>query len=137
MRNRNAAKGWCRDGRKQPHHRLEVFHSAKALVVELYGITRSYPSDELYGLTSQLRRGAVSVVSNISEGSARDTDSDFLRFLYMARGSLHEIDAQLEISEELHLLDGIDCSELRRAFDRTSRQLQGLINKIKRDVQSP
>ncbi|MFB6264115.1 MAG: four helix bundle protein, partial [Bradymonadaceae bacterium] len=89
--------------------------------------------DEKYGLVAQLRQAAVSVPSNIAEGSARDTDAQFLRFLNHARGSLAEIDTQLELAGELGILDGLDVSDARRTFDRVSSALQSLINRIEAD----
>jgi four helix bundle protein len=126
--------GWARPNRQRPHHRLNVWQSAKELVLDIYAVTRHLPDDERFGLVSQLRRGAVSVISNIAEGVARDTDSEFLRFLIMARGSLNEIDAQLEICEALSFLENVDCRQLRENFDDTSKQLQGLINRLRRDI---
>ena len=125
-------EGWYREEKRRPHHRLRVWQSSKALALELYRVTSYFPDNELYGLTSQLRRAAVSVSSNIAEGAARDSDRDFLRFLFMSRGSLNEIDTQLEIADELGMLVAIDLTELRTHFDKTSARLQGLIRRLKR-----
>jgi four helix bundle protein len=126
-------EGWYRTDKRRPHHRLRVWQSAKELALEIYRITARFPDSELYGLTSQLRRAAVSVPSNIAEGSARSSDGDFLRFLSMSRGSLNEIDTQLEIAEELEFLAAMDTTDLRRHFDDTSARLQGLIRRLQEE----
>lgn len=70
-------------------------------VVEIYTLTRSFPSTELYGLTGQLRRAAVSIPSNLAEGATRKNTKEFIQFLYIAKGSLSEIETQLMIAERL------------------------------------
>jgi len=82
-----------------------VWRKAKSLAVHIYQGTDGFPRSELYGLTSQLRRAAVSVVSNIAEGQGRLTSGEFLHFLGQARGSLLELDSQLEIAYDLAYLD--------------------------------
>ena len=122
---------WYRPKKQRPYHRLRVWQSAKKLALLIYRVTGAFPKSELYGLVSQLRRASTSVVSNIAEGSARGSDRDFLRFLFMARGSLNEIDTQLHIADELGYLDDARIGALRRTFDETSALLQGLINRLK------
>src|SRR5437016_390948 len=78
--------------------------SSKALVVECYRVTDAFPRNELFGLTNQLRRAAVSVPANIAEGQARFSTQEFIRFLTIARGSLAELETHIEISKELHYL---------------------------------
>ena len=85
----------------RPHHRLVVWQDAMLLVEDVYALTRAFPEDERFGLTSQLRRAAVSVPSNIAEGAARSGAAEFLRFLHIARGSLAEVDTQLRLAERL------------------------------------
>jgi four helix bundle protein len=126
---------WYSDTRRRPHHDLDVWHSAKELSLQIYRVTDAFPDEEKFGLVAQLRRAGVSVASNIAEGAARRTDSDFLRFLYMARGSMNEIDTQLEVAGELGFLDSLEITELRQAFDDTSGSLQGLISTIQRDIE--
>ncbi len=129
MRQRQSS-GWYRSDRERPHHKRHVWQSAKLLAVEMYRVTNAMPASEQYGLTSQLRRAAISVPSNIAEGSGRGSGKDLLRFLLIARGSLNEIDTQLEIAEELGFISEVDLGNLRKHFDKTSGQLQGLINRI-------
>jgi len=80
------------------YQQLIVWQKAMLLVSEIYRLTQGFPDNEKFGLTSQLRRAAVSVPSNIAEGSGRGSDKDFCRFLYQARGSLTEIETQLLIA---------------------------------------
>ena len=76
------------------HKKLRAFELADEVVLFIYQITRDFPKEELYGLTSQIRRAAVSVASNIIEGSARDTQAEYVRFLDIAYGSLREVSYQ-------------------------------------------
>jgi len=88
-------------------------------------VSRVFPEDEKFGLTNQLRRASVSVPSNIAEGAARGSNADFLRFLYIARGSLSEIETQLTISKRLNLSTGYDAIEEK--IEHAFSQLGGLI----------
>jgi four helix bundle protein len=119
---------WRAQVEQRPRHQLEVWRLAKELAVEIYMLSGHFPDCEKYGLTSQLRRAGNSVQSNIAEGAARDTDRDFRRFLYQARGSLEEVDCQLELAGELGYLDELDVSSLAEKFNHLSRGLTGLIN---------
>lgn len=109
---------------------LIAWQKAKALAVEVYRVTRSFPADERYGLTSQIRRATVSVSANIAEGYGRGTTSDFLRFLRIARGSLAEVDTLTEIASELTLIapDNGVFGQIAEA----DRVLQGLIASLER-----
>lgn len=78
------------------------------LVTEIYRITNNFPRDEVYGLTSQMRRAAVSVPSNIAEGAARTSNKEFLQFLSIARGSLSELETQIMISINLDYVQDMD-----------------------------
>jgi four helix bundle protein len=106
---------------------LRVWQDAVDLVVRIYDFTRQLPSDEKFGLVSQLRRAAVSVPSNIAEGNARRGRADYLQFLRMARGSMAELETQLIICERLGH-EGID-ETLEHLF-RVRRQLQALIRSL-------
>jgi len=86
------------------HKDLEVWKVSMDFVVEIYQMTKPFPQSELYGLTTQLRRAAVSIPSNIAEGSARKNTKEFIQFLYIAQGSLFEIETQLIISERLEYI---------------------------------
>ena len=97
---------------KLKHKSLEVWRASIELVAEVYRVTAKFPSEELYGLTSQLRRASVSVPSNIAEGSARRSTKDRKRFHEIARSSLVEVDTQLEISLVLGFLAQEDAEML-------------------------
>ena len=90
---------------------LRVWQEAKQLAIEIYKITSQGNLSKDYGLKEQLQRAAVSVASNIAEGYERNSDKDFIRFLYMAKGSLSELSTQLEIASAIGYLDN-DSSEL-------------------------
>jgi four helix bundle protein len=89
----------------KPHKRLLAWQKSMDLVVEIYELTRTFPRDEIYGLTSQVRRASVSVPSNISEGAAGRSVTQFRNFLSVAIGSLNEISTQLEIAYRVGYLD--------------------------------
>ena len=115
------------DGR--PHENLTVWKEAMTLVTEIYGVTRTFPREELYGLTSQMRRAAVSVPSNIAEGAARDGEKEFVRFLMVARGSLAELETQLRIAEQLNYFDSSEG--LLSKTNNIGRKLNGLIRQLR------
>ena len=94
------------------HTRLRAFELADEVVLLVYRTTAGFPTEELFGLTSQLRRAAVSVPSNIVEGCARDSEADYLRFLNIAFGSLRELHYQLDLSKRLGFLPNEDASLL-------------------------
>ena len=83
------------------HEDLDVWKLSMDLVVDIYKLTKSFPDDEKFGLITQLKRASVSVPSNIAEGAARKSDKEYIQFLYIALGSLTEIETQLIISERL------------------------------------
>jgi four helix bundle protein len=86
------------------HRNLRAFQLADELAMLIYRDTAGFPKEELFGLTSQIRRAAVSVASNIAEGCGRSTDTDFLRFLDMANGSLRELQYQISLAQRLGYL---------------------------------
>ncbi len=83
------------------HTKLRAFELADALVLNVYRVTRSFPDDEKFGLTSQLRRAAISIASNIVEGAARSSRPEYVRFLEIAYGSAKEVEYQISIAERL------------------------------------
>jgi four helix bundle protein len=86
---------------RRKHHELHAWQQAITLVKEIYRLTTSFPSSEIYGLTAQMRRSAISVPSNIAEGAARNSTGEFLQFLGVARGSLSELETQFILAREL------------------------------------
>ena len=109
-----------------PFKRLKVWQKSVQLVVEIYRATSSFPEQEKYGLVSQMRRCAVSISSNIAEGHGRTSDKELLRFLDIARGSIYELDTQVEISKRLNYLNLEKFNLLSISLDEISRMLAGL-----------
>ncbi len=114
------------------HKDLEVWQQAIDLAELVYEVTKKYPKEELYGLTSQMRRCAVSIASNIAEGAARQGNKEFLQFLYTAVGSATELDTQIEISKRIHVMDNGSLKELQEMTTRITMMIHGLIRSIKR-----
>jgi four helix bundle protein len=113
---------------RRPHHNLEAWKSSMSLVTFVYKISRSFPKEEICGLTSQMRRAAVSVPSNLAEGAARSGQREFAQFLSIARGSLSELETQLLIAVELEYMEqGHAIFDL---LDKVSRLLTGLHKKV-------
>jgi len=108
------------------HKELIVWQLSVDLVVRIYKVTAKFPKSEIYGLVNQLRRSAISVPSNIAEGAARNSHKEFARFLYIARGSLAELQTQLIVSEKIGFYK--DC-QLDDQVERIHSLLQGLIRK--------
>jgi len=109
---------------------LIAWQLAKALARQVYEITRKFPSEEKFGLVVQLRRAAVSIPSNIAEGRGRGTKKDFAHFLMQARGSLYELETQIELANELQYLSQSASVRLLEACNELSRVLNGLINSL-------
>ena len=107
---------------------LVVWQKAMDLVVHLYTATATFPPEERFGLVAQMRRAAVSVPSNIAEGQGRRTsDDEFVRFLKIARGSLAELETQVELSIRLNFLETPQASALQSSADEVGRLLSGLM----------
>ena len=109
---------------------LIVWQKAMELVTEIYVHTKSFPEDEHYGLTSQLRRCSISLPSNVAEGYGRNSTQDYIRFLRIANGSLFELQTQLEIASNLGFLTGEIFSVLFESSREIERMLSSLIKKI-------
>ena len=111
---------------------LVAWQKAIGLVTAIYRATQGFPREELYGLTSQLRRAAVSVPSNIAEGQARYSHHEFQHFLHNARGSLAEIETQLVIARNLDYLQEKELSELMKSTAELGRILNALIAAVEK-----
>ena len=114
------------------YKQLKVFHAADDFVVEVYAATRSFPKEETYGLTSQMRRAVVSVPANIVEGSARDSEREFLQFLNIAYGSLAEVGYYVHLAKRLDYLTEDQAAPLAAHHDEISRMLNGLMRSFQR-----
>ncbi len=112
------------------HTKLRAFELANEVAILVYRVTSKFPKEELYGLTSQMRRAAVSVPSNIVEGCARNSQADYLRFLYIAFGSLRELHYQLNLSNRLGVLNNQELSLIEPKIIETEKVLNGLIRSL-------
>lgn len=115
---------------EKPHKRLLAWQKSMELVVMIYTLTKRFPKEEIYGLTSQLRRAAVSVPSNISEGAAGRSIDQFRNFLGIAIGSLNEVSTQLEIAWRVGYLDETASCEAQRLVDECLALTYGLKKSI-------
>ncbi len=113
----------------KPHKKLDVWALSMELTRTVCRLTAAFPKDERFGLVSQMRRAAVSIPSNIAEGAARDSDNEFRNFLSIARGSLSELDTQIDLSYDLGLIPERFRSELDALLLRTDRMLYALHRK--------
>lgn len=111
------------------HHELHAWQEAMSLVKCVYSITASFPKEEIYALTCQMRRAAVSVPSNIAEGAARTGDKEFLQFLSFSRGSLSELETQLIIAKDLGYV--LELEEVMLKVDRLFGLLGGLMHSLR------
>ncbi|MGH9421115.1 MAG: four helix bundle protein [Thermoanaerobaculia bacterium] len=112
------------------YRRLEVWQEAFALAIETYAATQGFPKHEIYGLSSQMRRAAVSIPSNIAEGRGRGTKPDFCRFAVQARGSLFELQTQITIAEALEYISHDTSKGLTKRTETVVRLLNGLIRHL-------
>ena len=110
------------------HKNLEVWKKSIDLVTEIYKLTAEFPAEEKFGIVNQIRRAAVSIPSNIAEGSARSSDKENLRFLDMACGSLAELETQILISENLGFINSHD---IVTKIDNIGKMLSGLKRHLK------
>ena len=113
------------------HRKLRAFELADGLVMAIYASTKSFPREEQFGLTSQLRRSALSIASNIVEGCSRSSEADYIRFLELAFGSAREIEYQLSVAARLEYLPANSGEEVCRQADETVRVLAGLLRSLR------
>jgi four helix bundle protein len=118
---------------RRKHRDLRAWQAAVELVELIYQITAAFPRDELYGLTSQMRRAAVSVPANIAEGSARKSTKELLHSLNIASGSLSELDTHIELAAKVGLLK--ERTSLDAKIDEVFALLVGLIESLKTRLQ--
>ena len=118
------------------HKNLKVWKDSISFVVDLYRATNRFPEEEIYGISSQIRRAAASVPSNIAEGHGRCSDKELIRFLYIALGSAAEIETLLIISFELEFLDKTIFEELNGRNTAIIKMLSGLIRSVNNRMES-
>jgi len=111
---------------------LKIWNKAITLTAKVYTISAKFPSDERFGLTAQVRRSAVSIPSNISEGAGRNTKGEFVQFLGIANGSLYELQTQIIISEQLGFIQKEECNELLEKIDELQKMNYKLQLSIKK-----
>lgn len=116
----------------KPHQKLDVWQQSMMLVKAIYAASSTFPVQEMYGLTNQMRRAAVSIPANIAEGAARSGDKEYLHFLSIARGSLSELDTHIQIAVMLGYLT--ESQNLQDLVNTVGKLLSGLTKKLKVDV---
>jgi four helix bundle protein len=120
------------DMAERPHKKLDAWKKSIELTVKIYELTGKLPKAEQFGLVSQMRRAAVSIGSNISEGAARNTKKEFLQSLYIAQGSLAELDTQIIICYELGYFSDQDIKLIDSEIESEGKLISGLIRYLKK-----
>ena len=118
---------------KHNYKKMDLWKVSRSNNLRVYGLTNKFPKEELYGLTSQLRRSIVSVSSNIAEGSGYESDAQFLRFLNISMGSLCEAEAQIYLAFDLKYINIDDLNESEKYMTDQKRLIRGMIKKLKKD----
>ena len=113
---------------------LEVWKKAIILVTEIYATSKDFPKEETYSLTSQIRRAAVSVPSNIAEGWGRNKPKEYIQFLRIARGSLLEVETQLIIAKNLSYTDSQTMQKISQKTEIVNKMLNALINSLNKRI---
>ena len=116
------------------HRKLRAFELADNLVLSIYSITKTFPRQEQFGLTIQLRRAAISIASNIVEGCARHSQADYIRFLDMAFGSSREVEYQLTVAHRLGYVPDDAGQKVAQQADETAKVLAGLLRSLRRSA---
>jgi len=119
------------------YRELKVWQKSYRLCLDIYRITKKFPKEERYGLTSQIRRAAVSIPSNIAEGYGRKTTADYLRFLYIAYGSICELETQLLLSGDLYYVNQENLKALKDGTEEVERMLKALIKSLENKRLTP
>lgn len=116
------------------HRNLDLWQKAVDFVIDVYEVTKAFPSDERFGLTSQIRRASCSIPANVAEGAGRKSDKEFVHFLSNSQGSASEVDTHLFISLKFGYLQVDDHSRLDQKLDDIGRMITGLSNHLKRKI---
>ena len=117
----------------QSFRNLKVWEKAHQLTLDVYRSSRSFPRDEMYGLTSQMRRSAASIGANIAEGACRKGDGEFGRFLFIAMGSASELEYHLLLAHDLNMLKESDYQRMSSQTVEVKRMLASLLQKLRAD----
>ena len=119
------------------YRELKVWQKSYTLCLNIYNATKCFPKEEMYGLTSQIRRSAVSIPSNIAEGYGRKTTGDYLRSLYIAYGSICELETQLLLSGDLNYVNQENLKALKGDTEEVERMLKSLIRSMENKHLNP
>jgi four helix bundle protein len=112
---------------RSEYYNLDVWVDSRLLSVKIYNLTKNFPKEEQFGLTSQIRRCSISVPSNIAEGCGRNTPKDTIRFLYIARGSLYELETQLFLSSDLGFIKKSELDDVLEHVVVCKKLINGFI----------
>ena len=115
----------------RPHRRLDVWKRSIDLAKKIYRICEQFPSNEQYGLASQIRRAAISIASNIAEGAARSGKKEFIQFINIAQGSASELDTQIELAMQLGYVENQTYEDIIAELTVISKQMYGLAKTVK------
>ena len=118
------------------HKDLDVWKKSVLLVTSIYEVTKTFPKDEIYGITNQIRRSAVSIPSNMAEGSARKGEKEFIQFLYISLGSMAELETQLIIANNLKYVKLNDYELMTGRLEEIRKMIIGLIKFVKNKIRS-
>ena len=118
------------------HKDLDVWKKSVSLVTSIYEVTKTFPKDDIYGLTNQIRRSAVSIPSNMAEGSARKGEKEFIQFLYISLGSMAELETQLIIANNLKYVNLNDYELMTGRLEEIRKMIIGLIKFVKNKIRS-
>lgn len=118
------------------YRELQVWAKAHSLMLDLYGLSRSFPRDEVYGVTSQLRRAALSIGSNLAEGCGRRTSGELAHFVRIAMGSASELDYQLLVCHDLGYLKATDFQRTSKNLVEIRKMLTSFLNKVEAQIKA-
>jgi four helix bundle protein len=115
---------------------LQVWSKAHHLTLELYGVSRGFPREELYGITSQLRRAAASIGANLAEGCGRRTSTELARFVRIAMGSASELDYHLLLSRDLGFVNGDDFTRFEAGLTEVRKMLTSFLQSVEEQIET-
>jgi four helix bundle protein len=119
---------------KYSFEKLEVWQDSRILVSEIYALTKLFPNEEKYGLTNQIQRASISIVSNIAEGVSRKSGKEKIRFIEVAYGSLMEVFCQIVVAKDLNYISDENFNEHKETIHKISNKLNALNRSIKKSL---